>query len=132
MGYTEELSIFASAEYSHWGVAFFLAFNASDLYLRIFLRAVLGSRNYGGIGVLGGAIAQPVLGAILMHKHLQQFPAGQSLATLKSALAGTKEAATWAAAQLTGGEHTLRFVAICTCFTYYGIYLSAFVEKKHV
>jgi hypothetical protein len=42
---------------------------------------------------------------------------------LKTAAAGTREALAWAQAELTGGAHTLRYVALVpafliACFTY--------------
>jgi hypothetical protein len=86
----------------------------------------------GGIGFLGGAIAQPVLGAIFDAQTFAAVPAGQSLATLKSALAGTKEAATWAAAQLTGGEHTLRFVAFVPALLIMAFIFLHLWKRKHV
>ncbi len=63
----------------------------------------LGLAIMGGIGFLGGAIAQPVLGAIFDAQTAAAVPAGQTLEVLKSAAAGTQEAAAWAAAQLSGG-----------------------------
>jgi hypothetical protein len=72
----------------------------------------LGLAIMGGIGFLGGAIAQPVLGAIFDAQTAAAIPAGQSIEALQAALAGTSEAALLATAQLTGGAHTLRYVAI--------------------
>jgi hypothetical protein len=86
----------------------------------------------GGIGFLGGAIAQPVLGAIFDAQTIAAIPAGQTVEALKAAAAGSQEAATWAAAQLTGGEHTLRYVAfvpavLIVSFTFLHIW-----KRKHV
>jgi hypothetical protein len=83
----------------------------------------LGLAIMGGIGFLGGAIAQPVLGAIFDAQTVASVPAGQIIEVLKSAAEGTKEAAAWATAQLSGGAHTLRFVAVVPalliiCFTF--------------
>ena len=66
----------------------------------------------GGIGFLGGAIAQPSLGAIFDSQTLAAIPAGQTIEVLKAAAAGTQEAAQWAQVQLSGGAMTLRYVAI--------------------
>jgi len=86
----------------------------------------------GGIGFLGGAIAQPVLGAIFDAQTAAAVPAGQTVEILKSALAGTKEAATWAAAQLTGGEHTLRFVAFVPAVLIIAFVFLHMWKRKHV
>jgi hypothetical protein len=76
----------------------------------------LGLAIMGGIGFLGGAIAQPVLGAIFDAQTAASIPAGQAIDVLKSAAEGTQEAAAWAAAQLSGGARTLRFVSIVPAF----------------
>jgi hypothetical protein len=86
----------------------------------------------GGIGFLGGAIAQPVLGAIFDSQTLAAIPSGQTIETLKSAASGTKEAATWAAAQLTGGEHTLRFVAFVPAVLIISFIFLHIWKRKHV
>ena len=72
----------------------------------------LGLAIMGGIGFLGGAIAQPVLGAIFDAQTAASVPAGQALEVLKNAAAGTQEAATFAQAQLAGGANTLKYVSI--------------------
>jgi hypothetical protein len=77
----------------------------------------------GGIGFLGGAIAQPSLGAIFDAQTAAAVPAGQVAEVLKNAVEGTQETLMWAKAQLTGGVHTLRYVAIVpavliVCFTF--------------
>jgi hypothetical protein len=92
----------------------------------------LGLAIMGGIGFLGGAIAQPVLGAIFDAQTAVSIPAGQTVELLKAAVAGTQEAITWAQVQLTGGVHTLRFVAIVPAvlvvfFTFLHIW-----KRKHV
>jgi hypothetical protein len=55
-----------------------------------------------------------VLGAIFIQT--AAVPAGQVLEALRSAAEGTQEAAAWAAAQLSGGARTLRYVAIVPAF----------------
>ena len=86
----------------------------------------------GGIGFLGGAIAQPVLGAIFDSQTIAAVPAGQTVEVLKSALAGTKEAAMWASAQLTGGEHTLRFVAFVPAVLIIAFIFLHILKRKHI
>ena len=112
MGYTSGAMVFASAGIFALGVAFFWPSMLGFVSENIPQSGALGLAIMGGIGFLGGAIAQPVLGAIFDAQTLAAIPAGQAVDTLKAAAAGTQEAATWAAAQLTGGAHTLRYVAI--------------------
>jgi hypothetical protein len=86
----------------------------------------------GGIGFLGGAIAQPVLGAIFDAQTFAALPSGQTVEVLKSAAAGTKEAVLWGAAQLTGGEHTLRFVAFVPALLIMAFIFLHLWKRKHV
>jgi MFS family permease len=132
MGYTSGAMVFASAGIFALGVAFFWPSMLGFVSENIPQSGALGLAIMGGIGFLGGAIAQPVLGAIFDAQTLAAVPAGQSVEVLRTALVGTKDAAVWAAAQLTGGEHTLRFVAfvpavLIIAFTFLHIW-----KRKHV
>lgn len=132
MGYTSGAMVFASAGIFALGVAFFWPSMLGFVSENIPQSGALGLAIMGGIGFLGGAIAQPVLGAIFDAQTLAAIPAGQAVETLKAAAAGTQEAATWAAAQLTGGSHTLRLVAfvpavLIVSFTFLHIW-----KRKHV
>jgi MFS family permease len=132
MGYTSGAMVFASAGIFALGVAFFWPSMLGFVSENIPQSGALGLAIMGGIGFLGGAIAQPVLGAIFDSQTIAAVPAGQTVEVLKSALAGTKEAAMWASAQLTGGEHTLRYVAfvpavLIIAFTFLHIW-----KRKHV
>jgi MFS family permease len=113
MGYvTGAVLVFASAGIFALGIAFFWPTMLGFVSENVPTSGALGLAIMGGIGFLGGAIAQPVLGAIFDSQTAAAIPAGQVIDVLKTAVAGTQEAATWAQAQLTGGAHTLRFVAI--------------------
>jgi fucose permease len=112
MGYTSGAMVFASAGIFALGVAFFWPSMLGFVSENIPQSGALGLAIMGGIGFLGGAIAQPVLGAIFDAKTIAAVPEGMGVDLLKSAIAGTQEASTWAAAQLSGGAHTLRLVAI--------------------
>jgi MFS family permease len=132
MGYTSGAMVFASAGIFALGVAFFWPSMLGFVSENVPQSGALGLAIMGGIGFLGGAIAQPVLGAIFDSQTVAAVPAGQTVEVLKTALEGTKEAATWAATQLTGGEHTLRFVAfvpavLIIAFTFLHIW-----KRKHV
>ncbi len=113
MGYTSgAVMVFASAGIFALGVAFFWPSMLGFVSENIPQSGALGLAIMGGIGFLGGAIAQPVLGAIFDAQTLASIPAGQTIEALKQAVTGSEEAIVWASAQLTGGALTLRFVAI--------------------
>lgn len=111
MGYTNGVLVFAAAGVFALGIAFFWPTMLGFVSENIPQSGALGLAIMGGIGFLGGAIAQPALGAIFDAQTAASVPAGQVLDVLKNAAAGTTEAAEWAKAQLAGGVHTLRFVA---------------------
>ncbi|MCJ7447023.1 MAG: MFS transporter [Bacteroidales bacterium] len=113
MGYmTGAVLVFASAGIFALGIAFFWPTMLGYVSENIPQSGALGLAIMGGIGFLGGAIAQPTLGAIFDSQTAAAIPAGQVIDVLKTAAAGTQEAAALAQATLTGGAHTLRFVAI--------------------
>jgi fucose permease len=112
MGYTNGVMLFAAAGIFALGIAFFWPTMLGFVSENIPQSGALGLAIMGGIGFLGGAIAQPVLGAIFDAQTASAIPAGQVIEVLKNAAEGTTEATQWAAAQLTGGAYTLRYVAI--------------------
>jgi len=124
MGYVNgAILVFVTAGIFALGIAFFWPTMLGFVSENIPESGALGLAIMGGIGFLGGAIAQPVLGAIFDGQTAAAVPAGQVIEILRSAAEGTQEAAAWAAAQLSGGARTLRFVAIVPalliiCFTF--------------
>jgi len=112
MGYTSGAMIFVSAGIFALGIAFFWPTMLGFVSENVPQSGALGLAIMGGIGFLGGAIAQPSLGAIFDNQTAAAISDGQVLEVLKNAAEGTIEAAELAKAQLTGGAHTLRFVAI--------------------
>jgi len=132
MGYTSGAMVFASAGIFALGVAFFWPSMLGFVSENVPQSGALGLAIMGGIGFLGGAIAQPVLGAIFDSKTLAAVPSGQTAEVLKTALEGTKEAATWAATQLTGGEHTLRVVAFVPAVLIVAFVFLHLWKRKHV
>jgi MFS family permease len=132
MGYTSGAMVFASAGIFALGVAFFWPSMLGFVSENIPQSGALGLGIMGGIGFLGGAIAQPVLGAIFDAQTKAAIPAGQTIEALKSAAAGTKEAVIWASAQLTGGEHTLRFVAFVPAVLIIVFVFLHIWKRKHV
>jgi MFS family permease len=132
MGYTSGTVVFVSAGIFALGVAFFWPSMLGFVSENIPQSGALGLAIMGGIGFLGGAIAQPVLGAIFDAQTFAALPSGQTVEALKSAVAGTKEAALWATAQLTGGEHTLRFVAFVPAVLILSFIFLHIWKRKHV
>jgi len=132
MGYTSGAMVFASAGIFALGVAFFWPSMLGFVSENVPQSGALGLGIMGGIGFLGGAIAQPVLGAIFDAQTAAAIPAGQTVEALKSAAAGTKEAAIWASSQLTGGEHTLRFVAFVPSVLIITFIFLHLWKRKHV
>ena len=65
----------------------------------------------GGIGFLGGAIAQPALGFIFDAQTTLALPDGYTLEALRGVAEGTTESGILADAQLIGGKNALRYVA---------------------
>lgn len=117
MGYVNgSFLVFTAAGIFALGIAFFWPTMLGFVSENIPQSGALGLAIMGGIGFLGGAIAQPVLGAIFDAQTAASVPAGQAIEVLKSAAEGTQEAASWAAAQLSGGARTLRFVALVPAF----------------
>jgi fucose permease len=132
MGYTSGALVFASAGIFALGIAFFWPSMLGLVSENIPESGALGLAIMGGIGFLGGAIAQPVLGAIFDAQTIASIPAGQTIEILKAAAAGTQEAASWAQVQLTGGANTLKLVAIVPAvlivfFTFLHIW-----KRKHI
>ena len=123
MGYTSGVMVFVSAGIFALGIAFFWPTMLGFVSENIPQSGALGLAIMGGIGFLGGAIAQPSLGAIFDAQTAAAVPSGQVLEVLKAAAAGTQEAVLWAKAQLEGGAHTLRYVSmvpavLIACFTF--------------
>ena len=113
MGYVNgAVLVFTAAGIFALGIAYFWPTMLGFVSENIPESGALGLAIMGGIGFLGGAIAQPVLGAIFDAQTVAALPEGQVAEVLRSAAQGTSEAAAWIAAQLTGGAHTLRYVAI--------------------
>jgi MFS family permease len=132
MGYTSGTMVFASAGLFALGVAFFWPSMLGFVSENIPQSGALGLAIMGGIGFFGGAIAQPVLGAIFDSQTLKAVPSGQTIDALKSAVAGSKETVLWASAQLTGGQHTLRFVAFVPAVLIIAFVFLHIWKRKHV
>jgi MFS family permease len=132
MGYVNgAFLVFTSAGIFALGIAFFWPTMLGFVSENIPESGALGLAIMGGIGFLGGAIAQPVLGAIFDAQTAASIPAGQVLDLLRSAAEGTQEALNWSAAQLSGGARTLRFVAIVPAFLIICFTFLHLRQRKH-
>jgi fucose permease len=132
MGYTNGAFVFAAAGIFALGVAFFWPSMLGFVSENIPQSGALGLAIMGGIGFLGGAIAQPVLGAIFDAQTALAIPAGQTVEVLKAAASGTQEASLLATATLTGGAHTLRFVAFVPAVLIIFFSFLHIWKRKHV
>jgi fucose permease len=112
LGYTSGTMIFAAAAVFALGIAFFWPSMLGFVSENIPQSGALGLAIMGGIGFLGGAIAQVVLGAIFDAQTAAAIPDGFTLEALRDAASGTTESATWLDVKLTAGANTLKFVAI--------------------
>ena len=131
MGYSSGIMFFASAGIFAFGIAFFWPSMLGFVSENIPASGALGLAIMGGIGHLGGSIAQPLMGAIFDAQTIAAIPSGQTVGALKSALAGTQEAAAWAAAQLTGGAMTLRYVSFVPAFLIVLFFFLHIWKRKH-
>jgi fucose permease len=132
MGYTSGVMVFAVAGIFALGIAFFWPSMLGFVSENIPETGALGLAIMGGIGFLGGAIAQPLLGAIFDAQISASVPTGQTIELLKASATGTKEAAILAQVELTGGANTLLYVAIVPAVL---IVLFTFLhirKRKHV
>jgi MFS family permease len=132
LGYTGGVMVFVAAAVFALGVAFFWPSMLGFVSENIPQSGALGLAIMGGIGFLGGAIAQPALGAIFDSQTKLAVPSGYTLETLKAAVSGTPDASVWDQVQLTAGAHTLLYVAIVPAvliiaFAYLYIY-----KRKHL
>lgn len=132
MGYTSGALVFASAGVFALGVAFFWPSMLGFVSENIPQSGALGLAIMGGIGFFGGAMAQIALGAIFETQTIAALPTGQVAEVIRTAAGGTPEAATWAAAELSGGEHTLRIVSIVPAVLIVLFSFLHFWKRKHV
>ena len=132
LGYTSGALVFAAAAVFALGVAFFWPSMLGFVSENIPQSGALGLAIMGGIGFLGGAIAQPSLGALYDAQINLALPVSYTIEALKSAMSGTPEALLWEQTQLTAGAHTLLYVSIIpailiVAFGYLFIY-----KRKHL
>lgn len=132
LGYTSGAMVFAAAAVFALGVAFFWPSMLGFVSENIPQSGALGLAIMGGIGFLGGAIAQPALGAIYDAQINLAVPAGQTVEALKAALSGTPEASVWIQTQLAAGANTLLYVAIIPAVLIVAFGYLYLYKRKHL
>lgn len=111
LSYSSGYWSFAAAAVFALGITYFWPTMLGFVSENVPKSGALGLAIMGGIGFLGGAIAQPALGWIFDAQTSLALPDGQSLEALREALQGTMEADILASAKLIGGKIALRYVA---------------------
>jgi len=111
LSYSDGYWSFAAAAIFALGITYFWPTMLGFVSENVPNSGALGLAIMGGIGFLGGAIAQPALGGIFDAQTSLALPEGQTLAALREAIEGSVEAGILDQAQLIGGKNALRYVA---------------------
>jgi MFS family permease len=112
LSYSQGYWSFAAAAVFALGITYFWPTMLGFVSENVPKSGALGLAIMGGIGFLGGAIAQPVLGGIFDIQTSLALPGEYTLEALREASEGTAEWDILASAKLIGGKNALRFVAI--------------------
>ncbi|MBR9999778.1 MAG: MFS transporter [Cyclobacteriaceae bacterium] len=112
LSYSNGYWSFAAAAVFALGITYFWPTMLGFVSENVPKSGALGLAIMGGIGFLGGAIAQPVLGSIFDMQTSLALPEGQTLESLRLAVEGSVDADILAMAKLIGGKNALRYVAI--------------------
>jgi MFS family permease len=112
LSYSQGYWSFAAAAVFALGITYFWPTMLGFVSENVPKSGALGLAIMGGIGFLGGAIAQPALGGIFDMQTTLAIPDGYTLEALREAVKGTAEADILDQAKLIGGKNALRFVAI--------------------
>jgi MFS family permease len=112
LSYSSGLMSFAAAAVFALGITYFWPTMLGFVAENVPRSGALGLAIMGGIGFLGGAIAQPVLGSIFDLQTSLALPDSHTLESLRVAVKGSPEAEILATAKLIGGKNALRYVAI--------------------
>jgi MFS family permease len=104
--------LFASATVFAFGVCFFWPTMLGFVNERFPKTGALGLAIMGGAGMLSAGFVLPVIGKWYDAGIAKGIPEGTTVEALKSAAAGSTEAAKWASIQADAGLHALGQVAI--------------------
>ena len=111
LSYSGGAMAFASAAVFALGITYFWPTMLGFVSENVPKSGALGLAIMGGIGFLSASIVTPLLGIVYDYETVQAIPEGYTVEILTAATEGTKEAAMWAEAKLTGGTTSLRYVA---------------------
>jgi MFS family permease len=112
LSYSQGYWSFAAAAVFALGITYFWPTMLGFVSENVPKSGALGLAIMGGIGFLGGAIAQPVLGGIFDFQTSLALPGEYTLEALREASEGTAEWDILARAKLIGGKNALRYVSI--------------------
>ena len=112
LSYSQGYWSFAAAAVFALGITYFWPTMLGFVSENVPKSGALGLAIMGGIGFLGGAIAQPALGGIFDLQTSLALPGEYSLEALREAMEGTAEWNILAQAKLIGGKNALRYVAV--------------------
>jgi fucose permease len=106
------VTAFAAATVFSIGICYFWPTMLGFVAERLPRTGALGLAILGGAGMLSVSFVLPIMGGVYDQATVAALPDGAVLEALKTAAAGTAEAAQWAQAQAQGGAQALRYVAV--------------------
>ena len=131
MGYTHgAVMVFASAGIFALGIAFFWPTMLGFVSENIPESGALGLAIMGGIGFLGGAIAQPVLGAIFDAQTAASIPAGQALEVLEKCCRGNTGSCNLCPGSTRGRGKYIEVCRNCSCNIDHILYIFTFQKNQ--
>jgi fucose permease len=130
LSYSSGYWSFAAAAVFAIGITYFWPTMLGFVSENVPKSGALGLAIMGGIGFLGGAIAQPALGFIFDAQTILALPEGHTLEALREAVEGSAEAGILADAQLIGGKNALRYVAFLPVILTIAFGFLFFTRKK--
>ena len=104
--------LFAAATVFALGVCFFWPTMLGYVNERFPATGALGLAIMGGAGMLSVSFVLPVIGRVFDEGIVARLPAGQAVADLSAAVAGSELAAQWMKIQAAAGLETLGKVAV--------------------
>jgi len=130
LSYSSGYWLFAAAAVFAIGITYFWPTMIGFVSENVPKSGALGLAIMGGIGFLGGAIAQPALGSIFDAQTILALPEGYTLEALREAIEGSMESGILADAQLIGGKNALRYVGLLPAILTVAFGYLYFTRKK--
>ena len=116
IGHSSGMTLFATATVFALGVCFFWPTMLGYVSENFPNTGALGLAIMGGTGMFGAGLAQPIIGRFVDQAVAVRVPAGQSVAVLAAAPAGSDLASLWMKIQADAGLETIGRVAILPVF----------------